>query len=487
MPRQTATLARWAAPALALLALIAPPLEAQRTAGRTIRIDFTPGSATQNGYADAQVEFTYYFGRCLNDVALLGSYNPVPRMVVGQPRYWVDGRQVTVPPTISAPNLSPPTVVGTVRGNGIAKDISYIHATSGRTPGCFANDLSIGPVSQFWQAGVTAEAQLAVLNGFGLDVRGMLPPLRNIAVEEWVRRQIAAERADSVAKARAAEEARQTARRDSIQRAQQVARARQDSMAQQARAVGTMPADGGASATAGATPSSGGGASGTPSGTPASGGGSSGTPSGEAARRQAEAEAAQSADMERRRAEAQARMAEEERRRKQEQDSAFLQTTAELGAATLELVGPAIERFFQGMSGTGLAFGVSYSAPYFQGDGGRIGLTITAVASDIVLPFFEMGFMTGGEANLKSEHTYGPSITVGSVIPKTRFASPLGKLQPHAGLTFLPTIERVVRAQDRTRTLLMVGVTRVSRTPIRLDATIYGGSPRFGAAIAYAF
>lgn len=203
--------------ALFLLAA-APHASAQRTDGRNLRIAYESGGPTRNGYMDAQVEVTYYFGRCADRVSFHATYNPTPHMLVGNHRYWYNGQAMEVPPHIRPPQIASPVIRGTVRGNGIAREINYVNARIG-APDCFANNLSFGMAADFWPAGTTADRQLAILNGFGFDQRGTLPPLRNPEAEAHFSRILTAAREDSLAKARQAEQARLAARRDSIERA----------------------------------------------------------------------------------------------------------------------------------------------------------------------------------------------------------------------------------------------------------------------------
>jgi hypothetical protein len=202
-----------------------------RTEGRNFNIAFEPGNASRNGYMDAQVQVTYYFGVCAGQVAFLARYNAIPQMLVGNHRYWVDGRQVSVPPQISAPRLESPTVRGTIRGPNTVREITYLYASSAPTPSCLTNDLGLGQTSNYWPAGTPQDRQLAILNQFGLDYRGTLPPLRSSEVEAHFRQIFAQERTDSLNKARATEQQRLVAQRDSAAR---TTRARQDSLARAA-------------------------------------------------------------------------------------------------------------------------------------------------------------------------------------------------------------------------------------------------------------
>lgn len=225
MSRPSRTATRRFALALLTLILTSPAaLDAQRTSGRNLRIAYESGGPNRNGYADAQVEVTYYFGRCADRVMFHATYNPQPHMLVGNHRYWYNGRMMEVPPHIAPPRLSAPVIRGTVRGNGIAKEISFVHANTS-APDCFANNLSFGMATDFWPVGTTEDRQLAILNGFGFDQQGTLPPLRNSAAEAHFSQVLSAAREDSIARARAAEAQRQAARRDSIARADQQRRA----------------------------------------------------------------------------------------------------------------------------------------------------------------------------------------------------------------------------------------------------------------------
>lgn len=307
----------------ALLSLHPSVGAAQRTQGRNISIAYESGSATRNGYADARVDVTYYFGRCADRVVFHATYNPQPQMAVGNHRYWYNGRMLEVPPHIAPQRLAAPVIRGTVRGNGIAKDINFVHAnTSG--PDCFANNLSFGMATEFWPVGTTSDRQLAILNGFGFDQQGTLPPLRNSAAEAHFSQVLSAAREDSIARARAAEQQRIAARRDSIERAA-AARAAEQQRASGAAGAGTATAAGGAVASSTA--------------------GGSGGPTTEAERAAAERAAAEErgrvAAEEMRR-----RIAEEEARQQQMEEAAVAVGTAAAGiiAGLLEANSNRLER-----------------------------------------------------------------------------------------------------------------------------------------------
>lgn len=203
--------------------------QATRTEGRNFSIAFESGDATRNGYMDAQLQGTYYFAVC-SQVAFLARFNATPHMLVGNHRYWVDGRQVSVPPHINPPRIQNPTIRGTIRGPETVLTIAYVHATSAPTPSCLTNDLSLGVPTKFWPAGTPRDRQLAILNQFGFDQQGTMPPLRNSEVEAHFRQIFAQERTDSANKARATEQQRIAAQCDSTARAR-AAQARQDSIA----------------------------------------------------------------------------------------------------------------------------------------------------------------------------------------------------------------------------------------------------------------
>lgn len=322
------------------LSLLPLTLQAQvRTEGRNFSIAYESGSASRNGYMDAQVQVTYYFGVCAGQVAFLARYNPTPHMLVGNHRYWVDGRQVSVPPHISPPRLESPVVRGTIRGPNTVREINYLYSTSAATPSCLTNDMGLGQTSNFWPAGTPVDRQIAILNQFGLDYRGTLPPLRNSEVEAHFRQIFAQERTDSLARARAAEQQRLAARRDSLTRAQ-AARARQDSLARveaerRAQAsAGSSAQAGGAGAAAGGAGTAGGGA-GTSTGT---GGGAQRTPT--PAEREAAAEAERRAAAEAAAADARIRQqhAEEQARLRAEQEAQLVEAVEATTVAAIGLI-----------------------------------------------------------------------------------------------------------------------------------------------------
>jgi hypothetical protein len=322
-------------------------LEAQRTEGRNFSIAYEPGGPTRNGYMDAQVHVTYYFGACADRVVFLAHYNATPHMLVGDHRYWVDGRQVEVPPHIAPPRIERPTIRGTVRGPNTAMDINYVHASSG-TPSCLTNDHSIGQTSQYWPAGTPEDRRLGILQSFGFDYRGTLPPLRNSAVESHFRQIFAQERTDSLNRARAAEQQRLQARTDSVNRAR-AAQAQRDSIAraeQQRRAASTSGSGGGAAgAVAGGAASSTAGSSGG-SGAGSSAGSSSGgqrqptTEEREAAAREA---ARQEAEADAEHARAVASHAAEQRRQREEYERQLASDIEAATVATVNLVGSIME------------------------------------------------------------------------------------------------------------------------------------------------
>lgn len=292
-----------------------------RTSGRNFAIAYESGSASRNGYMDAQVQVTYYFGVCAGQVAFLARYEATPHMLVGNHRYWVDGRQVSVPPHITPPRIESPVVRGTIRGPNTVREINYVHATPAPTPSCLTNDLGLGQTSNFWPANTPLDRQIAILNQFGLDYRGTLPPLRNSAVEAHFRQIFAQERTDSLNRARAAEQARLAARRDSIQRA---TAAREAERAAQQRAASASGA--GAAAAGGNVASSGSGSSGSGS----AGSASTGQQDPAAAERAAAAQAA----AERAAAEERGRIAAEEFRQRVAEDEARQEQIEEAAVAT---------------------------------------------------------------------------------------------------------------------------------------------------------
>lgn len=460
--------------ACALAGAVTAPASAQiRTEGRNLQIAYQAGGPSRNGYADAQVEVTYYFGVCAGQVAFLASYNPVPRMLVGNHRYWLDGRQVEVPPQIAPPRLAPPVIRGTVRGNNTSTEISFIHATSSGLPSCSVNALTFGPSSNFWPAGTPEDRQRSILAGFGLDQRGTLPPLRNPEVEAHFRQIIASERTDSLNRTREAESRRLAARRDSIARAE----------AQRgAPAGGAGAATGTAAGTATAT-----------TGTAAGAGLSTASTSAGGARpreltveeREAAARAAER--------EAEAKRQEEFRRQqearaeKARQDSVMVQQGAEAIVAVGTAVAPAVDKMFTALEGTGFTMGMNFSTSYLPGDAGRMGGTLgwAHPTSGSLLGFFDFSFELGSsEENVAA--TEGVALTVGAPIPRMKLPVGRSVLRPHLGITFLKTAhpdENFGLGVDRQ--LLMLGFiwSGDGGGHIRFESTIWEGKPTFGFAL----
>ena len=488
-----------------LVALSLPAkVESQTSSGgRNVTVAYTPGSRSQNGYVDAQQRVTYFIRECVSDVSFLARYEPTVQMLVAPHRYWVDGREVRVPSQFAAPAAPKPTLRGVIRGQNLSRSIEYIFAST--NPSCWTNGQPLGPRAGFWSQDATESQKLAVLNAIGFDQQGSLPALRNSEVEAHFRTIFAAERADSAARVA-------TARADSLARAQaartaeNLATARRDSISRaeaarrRAAAAASATAQNASASAAGSTGAASGVASGAAAGSSTSGAANSGTStqrSADAATQRAaeERQRQEAAEQRQRLAAAEQRAADAEharvtaahQREMAIQDSIRINEAAQATAQVALLLGAGIGRVLDGLDGTGLAFGASWNAPYFPGDGGRVGITTTGHIEGFMAPFLEMSFPVGGK-DLGSEYAKGMSFTVGSVIPNTTFRNFLGTWQPHIGMTFLSTSETVHEFNStlRTRSLLMFGLTRKSDHILRIDATIYGGSPRFGLSYAKA-
>jgi hypothetical protein len=221
---------------LILFASLPPELGAQTTSERrNVTLRYTPGGASQNGYADAQLDVVYWFQDCVDGVALVAEYQPRPRILIMPHRYWVDGREVEVPAHFQVPNAVAPSIRGTVRGRGLSREVNHIHAATANAT-CANNGVTVAPHSQLWQPDATRDERAAILRELGLDAQGSLPPLINAAVENHFRTLWAQARRDST-------QLVQQARNDSIARAR----------AQQA-AAGGHGATGGAAITGAAAP-----------------------------------------------------------------------------------------------------------------------------------------------------------------------------------------------------------------------------------------
>ena len=472
---------------LAAVALLgAAPLTAQRAEARNFTLRYSPGSATQNGYADATLELSYWFAAC-PQVHLVVRYEPTVHMQVGAHRYWYNGQLVQVPPTIAPPRASSPSVRGTIRGNGVVREVTNNYTSP--TANCFNNGVQVGDGSQFWKAGTSDEEKVRILSQFGFDYQQTLGPLTSAAVENHFREQFAAARRDSAQKATAA-------RTDSLRRAREKAaadRAAQAARDSAARASSTERAAGSGAAAA----STAGQGTRAAAGASTGGRGAAGATSGGRMSAQDSAAARARAEQEERdRAAEHARVTEANRREKAIQDSIQTQQLAEATAQAAMAVGELLGMMFEGLEGTGLMLGGSYGAPYFQGDKALLGITVSGYMDGVVLPFMEINFVIEGE-EYGTERTMS-GFTLGSVLPKTAFKLPKdlpligGQYKAHAGLVMLQTMEshRQFNFIERQRKLLMLGLTHFggeSNIVSRLDLTIYGGTPRWGFALGKAF
>lgn len=458
---------------------------AQRSETRNFVLRYEPGSATRNGYADAQLEMRYWFQAC-PQVHLVIQSSPNVKMLVGAHRYWYNGQLVQVPPTIAPPDPNSPSVRGTIRGPGVVKEITNNFVSP--TAGCFNLGVQVGDASMFWKPGTPEAEKVRILNQFGFDYQQTLGPLTNAAVENHFREQFAAARRDSVQKA-------QAVRTDSLRRARQAAladraaQARTDSIARATERSRTGSAGRTGSTTTGTTSGGTSGGTGTSSGTS-----TAATREADAARAQAERDA-RARDEAARDAE-HARVTEANRREKAIQDSIAVEQLAQSTAQAAMAVGQLLGMVFEGLEGTGLMLGGSYSSPYFEGDKGLIGITVSGYMDGFVLPFLELHYVMKGE-DYGTEKTL-MAATIGSVIPKTGFTLPKGipllggQYKAHAGLVYLTTTESVRQFNyiERTRYLAMLGLTHFggqSNLVTRLDMTLYGGTPRWGFALGKAF
>ena len=472
--------------ALLLVALLPSTSSAQRGETRNFTLSYAPGGPTRNGYADAQLQMSYWFSAC-PDVNLVIQRPTSVHMLVGQHRYWINGRQVSVPSHIPAPGVGTITVNGTIRGNGITQPVSTPYAVP--NAGCFNNGVRVGDGASFFKKGMTDAEKVAVLNNFGFDFQQSLGPLRSSEVESHFRELWAAESRDSAQKAMAA-------RSDSLRRAR-LAQAARDSAARAETARANA-------ASAQAESQSGGSASGSAAAGTAAGAttgatgstGASGTASGTRTQEQIDAARAREAQEARDKEAEHARITEAHRREKAIQDSIAIQQTAEAVAQGAMAVGQLLGMVFDGLEGTGLMFGGSYQSQYFSGDKGMWGITVSGYMDGFILPFLDLNFAISPIDDGRERTRDGA--TIGSVIPKTGFSLPKGipllggQWKAHAGLVFLTTQEqhREFNYIERTRKFLMVGATHfggASNTVMRIDATIYGGTPKFGVALGKAF
>lgn len=473
--------------ALLLAGLLSSSASAQRGDARNFTLAYIPGSATQNGYADAQLEMAYWFSAC-PEVHIVLQRPSTVHMVVGQHRYWYDGKLLSVPSHIQPPSVGTITVRGTARGNGIVKPISTPYAVS--SPNCFTNGALVAQASQVFKKGMTDAEKVSVLNNFGFDPeQRTYGPLRSADVENYFREQFAQQARDSAQKVAAA-------RSDSLRRERErVARARADSIARaQANrdattgaATASASASSAAGASAGSSASSAAGASGSAA---ASATGSS--PAG--GMTQARRDSAARAD--RAREEEHARAVAAQRREQEIRDSIAIEESAKVIAQGAVAVAQLLGMVFDGLEGTGLVLGASYGSQYFTGDRGMWGITVSGYYEGFFLPFMDLNFAISPKDDGTERGRTGA--TIGSVIPKLGFSLPKdmplvgGQWKPHAGLVWLTTQEqhREFNYIERNRAFLLAGLTHFvpsAKTVMRLETTIYGGTPKFGVALGKAF
>jgi hypothetical protein len=350
---------------------------------------------------------------------------------------------------------------------------------------CFNNGVQVGDASAFWPAGTPDAEKVRILGQFGFDYQQTLGPLTNAAVENHFREQLAAATRDSAQRA-------QAARADSLRRAREaanterLAQARRDSIARAQSSASSAAGAAGSSTTSRGNASTGSTTGGTTGTTPTTG---TSAADREAARAQAQRE-------QRERDAEHARVTEANRREKAVQDSIATEQLAQATAQGLMAAGQLLGMLFEGLEGTGLVLGASYSSPYFEGDRGLVGVTVSGYMDGFVLPFLELHYVMEGE-DFGTEKTM-QAATLGSVIPRTGFSLPSGipllggQYKLHAGITHLTTTEsfREFNYIERSRNLLLLGLTHFGGTSnliTRLDMTIYGGTPKWGVALGKAF
>lgn len=250
---------------LASAALVAGTAEAQgRANARRVMVAFEPGSATKDGYADAQLEIRYWFQSCDEGIGLVAEREKHAHIVSAPHRYWYQGQLRTVPPHIAAPTLSAnPSIRGTARGNGVQRETSV---TAAPESNCWNLGTIVAKKSELFPPGATREQQDRAIAGLGFHVSGRLSVLTNAEVHRHFAAVVAEER-------RLAMEAKQAADRKAAAEKRRVdsAAAAAEQRERVARASAARPsggdAAGGAASRTGAGRNSGGKAA--PTGAPA--------------------------------------------------------------------------------------------------------------------------------------------------------------------------------------------------------------------------
>jgi hypothetical protein len=532
--------------ALALLlsaAIIPMQARAQRTEFRNVMLTFEPGGPNQNGYVDAQLLVRYQVANC-SRVSILPQGAAAPEMRVAPHRYWIDGREVRVPPQFAAPRITTvPNIPGTVRGRGINKPLTLQWSTvAPELPGCFVEDNGFANQTEVWPQGATDDAKLAAMREIAFHPSGNLPPLRNQQVEDHFRAIWRQVRADSVARA--------NQQRDAVARAEQqrqdsVARARREAADAEARnraaaqAAASRPANQGGSTSQPGSTGTGAQAAGTapasrsgvgqvvpaPAGATApymrddrggywkrlpdgryqeitqqeynaAGGETNAARAQQAA--QAQAEAARQAQAEA------ARQAEAEAARQAQADA-----TAEAIVATAVAAAPLVEALGNGIANVvksmeeqyqGMTVGVLYHPAFTPGDNGLLGLSLgISMPSEGVFTGVERLFFDDFLGNAYVDLGYGlggsdvpdeaPTIAMGIGVNLRRLAVPIGGGVPLLSGLWMPQAGyRWVGQYESNLHQPVVGITRLGKkTIMRVNATRYNGEPHIGASIGYVF
>lgn len=500
---------------LAVLPLIGVPgeLEGQNVihgGPHNFSVPYEPGSATQNGYVDAELRMKYWLAEC-GSVALLIQAESYPHIVVRPHRYWVNGRLVQAPPHISAPQVTiKPAVRGTVRGRGIQKEVAHQHMALGAdTPDCGYNNVPVADQKDLWKPGATEAEKTAALRDIAFHPTGRFPPLRNRALEDHFVALWRQEQRDSIARVEAEQKQAKAQREQEARRAaeaeRQAAAEREERAAAERQASAQHRTDAARQA--------------------------------EEAK-QAEAARQRSEELERRSAAANAEMMRrgqqlladaeasfqngsyDEARPLYEQvmngpsvwepykatarqrlaymaDQQLVDATAEALTAIGSVIGPVVDRVFESLSENYPGFMVGAHVQSSAFAGALLGWSLGFHIEDTpVAPYVEMGFGLGGD---EEQESVSMSFGGGMAVPKYGLQAGRFSLAPHVGYRFLgtsnaPLLEENRESGYRTRSLHLgtVGAMLVSRsvyggTFLRLDLMYISGTPHLGGAWGLVF
>jgi hypothetical protein len=481
----------------ACLALAPDAIHAQRGPVRDATIEFGRANDTGDGHVNARVTVRYQFADCEGDVRVLYAMDRASIAVSGG--YYYRGTWYQVPGSIAPPRLETVAFSGPILNPaGIVEGTFSDPYTQGSAgSGCIGQSKTVFTRKGKLGDGVSAERYLSFLQGLSIQPR-TLSRLRDDAVEQWIRGELAKLRDDSLSRL-----ARDREHADSLKRRQAREQARRDSVERAREAADANGRDEAAKTNAARD-----------SATRAE--------ESEDAREQAEQAAKDKKDALDRKASGDAqterlnRMFAIEKGEWEQAEAAYARgdlATArplyEKLAGSLVYGGEAKARlkalneqqmadgvmgvfnvlgyFNRKLDGTGLFFGPSYGPTGFPGDKGNAGLTIGFASSPQQrwIPYVDL--LMGLGADDADAVRYMPNESFGGLAAGTTtpwLKLPLGRnatLAPHLGFRSIVTDLRTVNVGQAGLMLVTRGML------LRADAVIINGKPQYNGALARVF